>query len=441
MADAVMSPRLSRCPFSAIGEEFNPFYGAQLEDPYPFYERARREEPVFFSSLLKMWYVTRYDDIVTVLSDPLRFSSADAVSVPLDYTPETRHAMATSFLSRSSLTNNDPPSHTVMRRLVSKAFTTRQVADLEAGVRAIANDLIDRFVSRGHAELIREFCFPLPMRVILNVLGAPEDDLMQLKRWADDWIALISVQMTAEQQAETVARLLESQQYWTNLIEERGARPRNDLLSALVAASREEETPISLHQLINACSVIALAGHETTTNLLGNCLYRLLSLPEQWDLVCSNRANVPKAIEETLRADTSVHALMRTATEPVTLGGVHLPKGARLALLFASANHDEMYFPDPARFDLRREDAQAHLAFGRGIHFCIGAPLARLEGRVALELLIERLPGLRLPDQQITFAVNPIHRGLKELHLQWDAVPWSTLQASDYIRRSTLSTI
>ena len=142
------------------------------------------------------------------------------------------------------------------------------------------------------------------MRVILNVLGAPADDLMKLKRWADDWIALISVQMAAEQQAETVARLLESQQYWTELIEQRAVRPRNDLVTALVAAAREEETPISLYQMINACSVIALAGHETTTNLLGNCLYRLLSMPEQWDLVCSDHANVPKAIEETLRADT-----------------------------------------------------------------------------------------------------------------------------------------
>src|SRR5207249_1125417 len=132
-------------------------------------------------------------------------------------------------------------------------------------------------LTRGHAEFIRKFSFPLPMRVILNILGAPETDLMQLKRWADDWIALISVQMTAGQQAECIASLMESERYWTELIEQRTARPRNDLLSALVAAAREEESPISVHQLINACSVIALADHETTTNLLGNCLYRLLS--------------------------------------------------------------------------------------------------------------------------------------------------------------------
>lgn len=422
MLELATKPAMSRCPYATIGEEFNPFSGAQFEDPYPFYARARREQPVFFSSMLKMWYVTRYDDIVTVLCDPKRYSSADAVNVPLDYTPATQRAIETSFLSQSSLTNNDPPSHAVIRRIVNKAFTARQVANLETRVRTIAKDLLDRFVSRGHAEFVQEFSFPFPMRVILNVLGAPESDISKLKRWADDWITLVSVQMTAEQQAAVIARLMESQQYWSDLIEERKAHPREDLITALVAASQEEETPISTFQMINACSVMALAGHETTTNLLSNCLYRLLSQPEMWNLVRSDPAYIPKAFEETLRADTSVHALMRTTKEPVTLGGVDLPKGARLALLFASANHDETYFSDAARFDLHREDSKSHLAFGRGIHFCVGANLARLEGRVALELLVDRLPRLRMaPGQEITFFVNPVHRGVKELHLEWDA--------------------
>jgi cytochrome P450 len=408
-------------PAATLGDAFNPFYGPQLENPYPFYARARREEPVFYSPLLKMWYVTRYDDIVTVLKDPVRFSSAQAVAVPLDYTPETQHAIQTSYLSAASLTNNDPPSHTIVRRMVHRAFTERQVADLEARVRAIAEDLLDQFAADGRAEFIRQFSFPLPMRVILNVLGAPEDDMAKLKRWADDWIALVAVPLSPQQQAEIIGRLLESQEYWTRLIEERQVRPRNDLLSDLVRAWQEEETPVSLAQVVSACAMLVLAGHETTTNLLGHCLYRLLSLPDQLRLVCEDPANIPRAIEETLRADTSVQALMRSTTEPVELGGVHLPQGAQLALLFASANHDEAYFPDADRFDLRRDDPKGHLAFGHGIHFCIGAPLARLEGRIALELLLRRLPGLRLaPNQQLTYVVNPIHRGLKELQIEWD---------------------
>jgi cytochrome P450 len=409
--------------WSGIGAEFNPFYGAQLDDPYPMFARARRDEPVFYSELLKMWYVTRYDDIVAVVRDPDRFSSAEAINVPVDYTPATQHAIAASFLSHGSLTDNDPPSHTKIRRLVNKAFTARQVADLNTRIRTIANNLIDDFVSDGHAEFVHQFSFPFPMRVILTMLGAPEDDLLKLKQWADDWVMLLlSVQLTPEQQTETIGRLLQSQDYWTDLIEQRRAQPREDLLSDLIQASQATSEPMGLLQMVNLCSTLTLAGHETTTNLLGNCLYRLLSLPDQWRLVHEDRANIPRALEETLRRDTSVHALMRTTTEPVELNGVQLPTGARLALLFASANHDEAYFPDPTRFDLHRADSKSHLAFGHGIHHCIGAPLARLEGQISLELLIERLPGLHLtPSQKVSFVANPIHRGIKELKIEWDA--------------------
>ncbi|AUX24587.1 cytochrome P450 [Sorangium cellulosum] len=421
--DATPSPVAppGACPVSRIGAEFNPFHGAQLEDPYPFYARARREEPVFYSPVTRMWYVTRYDDIVAVLRDPARFSSAQSVDLPLDFTPETREAIRTSYLSRCSLIDNDPPSHTQIRRMVNKAFAARRTADLEARVRAIAADLIDRFAARGHADLVEELAFPLPMRVILSVLGAPEGDLGQLKRWSDDWMTLVAVQLTPERQREVVGRLLESERYWTSLIEERRARPRDDLLSDLLEASQEEQPPVPLLQLVNVCAVLVLAGHETTMNLLGLCVHRLLREPDAWRLVCEDPANIPGAVEETLRADTSVHALMRTTMAPVEVGGVKLPKGAQLALLFASANHDEAHFQDGAQFDLRREDAARHLAFGHGIHYCVGAQLARLEVRVALELLIERLPGLRLvPDQEITYVVNPIHRGLKALQIAWD---------------------
>jgi cytochrome P450 len=405
----------------ALDSEFNPFDGTQLADPYPIYARARREEPVFFSQVLQMWYVTRYDDIVSVVRDPVRFSSADSVEAPQDRTPQTQRAIDESWLSHSSLTNNDPPSHAVVRRVVNKAFSRRSRADLEHRVRAIATDLIDGFAADGHAEFVSQFGFPLPLRVILNLLGAPEKDQAELKRWSDDWISLLLVPLSPEQQAQTVSRLQECGRYWTDLIEARRARPQDDLISDLVAASAQEPEPIPLPQLVNTCVTLTLAGHETTANLLGNCLRQLLSLPEQWRLVCADPANIPRAVEETLRADTSVHALMRTTTEPVELGGVALPQGARLALLFASANHDEAYFSEAARFDLRREQTKSHLAFGHGIHHCVGAPLARLEGQVALELLSTRLPGLRLAaGQELAWVVNPIHRGLRQLHIEWD---------------------
>jgi cytochrome P450 len=167
---------------------------------------------------------------------------------------------------------------------------------------------------------------------------------------------------------------------------------------------------------------LTVAGRETTAHLFSTLVWRLLSLPEQWRLVCEDSANIPKAIEEVLRADSSVHALMRMTTEPMELNGVRLPKGAWLAVDFASANHDEAYFPDAERFDLQRTTSKGHLAFGQGIHYCVGAPLARAEMRIALELMIQRLPGLRLaPQQDFTHVMtNPILRGLKELRLEWD---------------------
>lgn len=230
---------------------------------------------------------------------------------------------------------------------------------------------------------------------MLNLLGAPEKDQAGLKRWSDDWIALVLLPRSAAEQDQTVSSLQECGRYWTDLIEARRAEPQDDLLSDLLAACAQEPEPIPTPQLVNTCATLTLAGHETTANLLGNCLRQMLTLPEQWRLVGADPANIPRAVEETLRADTSVQALMRTTTEPVELGGVALPRGARPALLFASANHDETYFPDAARFDLRRVQTKPHLAFGHGLHHCVGAQLARLEGPVALELLSTRLPGLR----------------------------------------------
>lgn len=368
-----------------------------------------------------MWYVTRYDDIVTVLKDPARFSSAGAVNVPLEYTPDTRRIIQTSFLSHSSLTNNDPPSHTNVRRLVNAAFSSIDRLELQERVRGIANELIDGFAGDGRAEFVKQFSFPLPMRVILSLLGAPQDDVARHKQWADDWIKLLLVQMSAQQQAETTARLLESERYWLEMIERRREQPGEDLLSELVELSDASPEPIEPLQMVNTCAVLTLAGHETTTNLLGLCLRRLLGMRDLWAKIEKGGAPIPRIVEEALRADTSVHALMRTTTEAVEIGGVMVPEGEHVALLFASANHDETYFADPSRFDPARRQTKRHLAFGGGIHTCVGAPIARMETQVAMEMLARRLPGLRLTQgQEFRYLANPIHRGLNELYIEWD---------------------
>lgn len=413
---------------SRIGEEFDPLHGEQLENPYPFYARARREQPVFFSSMLQTWYVTRYDDILAILNDPARFSSDELFDYPAEMPDQNQPSLQSQKMPAagphcaSLVFPLERISHNWIRRAVNRAFAARQVTGLEARISSIAVELIDRFANHGRADFVREFAQLLPTRVIFNVMGVPEADLVQMKSWETDWVTFTAGQLAPEQQEKVTVRLTECQQYWLRLIEERKASPRADLLSCLIAASQEEAAVEDIRQIINASTIISLAGHETTANLLSICLYRLLSMPEVWRLICADKTLIPKAVEEILRFETSVPASMRTTTGTVEIGGVRIPPGARVALLYASANHDEAYFHDPARFDLQRHDAASHIAFGRGIHFCLGAPLARLQARLALELMIDRLPGLRLtPGQKVTFTATPAHRGLKELPIEWNA--------------------
>lgn len=412
----------SGCPFSSVGSRFNPFEGAQLRNPYSFYAEARRDEPVFYSELLKMWYVTRYDDIVAIARDTKRFSSADAIEAPHDYTPETTRRIGESWIARGSLTNNDPPHHDIVRRIVNKAFTNRHVAGAEAEVRRVVRHFLNELKPTGHTELVESFSFPVALQAILNHVGIPLQNPRQMRVWADDWLSINHGQLDAQQQQTVMDRMLECQQYWLDLIAQRRAEPQEALLDEIIRAANDEETRIHELQLVNVCMTIYVAGHQTTQDLIDLCLYHLLKDSEQTALVLADPENILRAVEETLRFDSPVNALMRTTTEAVRIAGIDLPKGARIALLYASANHDEKYAPEMSRFDLRRTYPKAHLAFGHGTHFCIGAPFARLVARVAIEELFRDCLNLRLkPGQQFEYAVNPVHRGIRRLELEWDA--------------------
>ncbi|WP_346137223.1 cytochrome P450 [Lentzea roselyniae] len=408
---------------AAVGEIFDPFQSEQLQDPYPVYALARREEPVFYSEKMKMWYVTRYDDIVAITKQPKRFSSSGAIDVPLEQTERTRRGIAESWIAQGSLTNNDPPSHDVIRRLVSRAFSRREVAGLEEPVQRVIDELVDSFAADGHVELVQQFNFPATLRIILDHIGVDAEDPMQLRRWSDDWLAINHLPMTPDEQHATLDRLLECQEFWIDLIEQKRRAQAGDLLGEIIRASEEDSSRIPLLQLVNICMTLYVAGHTTTTDLLSLCVHRLMSDREQWQLVLDDENNIARAIEETLHVDSPVHALMRTTTEPVVVGGVHIAAGERIALLYASANHDEKYFAADRGFDLRHEYPKTHLTFGHGIHFCLGAPLARLVARLSVRTLARRLPGLRLsPEHRTAYVVNPIHRGLAELRLDWTPV-------------------
>ena len=384
---------------SEIGVEFNPFIGQHLADPYLVYRRARCEEPVFFSTALQAWCITKYEDVVRVLTDSERFRSPDDMSASLGF------------------------SYDWVRRGVNRAFAPTQMLELTTRLRGVAHRLVDQFVDRGIAEFGREFSKPFPLRVTLSMLGAPEDDESKLRQWGNDWMASRSCDLSNEQDTQAAAGVLEFRQYLSRLID--GIDRRTDvaemnLLSCLVWASREEKDPPGRESLVNACAVMAIAGHETTTKLLNICLYRILNDPGQQRQVFEDRDLVARMVEETLRFDTPLQAVPRITSMPVEIAGVCIPEGARIAAFVASANHDETHFACPEQFDLRRQDVMGHLSFGRGARQCAGAKLARLEVLVALETVMERLPELRLaPGHTVDYEIDRIYRGPKEIRIHW----------------------
>ena len=381
-----------------LGASFQPLAGEHLEDPYPFYRRARDREPVFFHPRLGVWFVTRYEDVVAVLRDPATFSSKDVIPTHPELPLEVQEVVA-DLRHVQHLINTDPPAHTRLRAIVNEGFTPSRVAALEPTVQKLAAELVDGFALDGHADLVAQFAYPLPLTVILQMLGVPPDDLDQCQRWSADvsrWAWAVGA-LALDEVVACARGVVAFQRYAEELVAARRREPRDDMISHLLAAG-DGERRLGPQELVDLIPGLILAGHETTANLITNTVFLLLTHPAEWEAVRRDRAAVERAVEEGLRVDTSVLGMPRTTTRAVELGGVALPAGARLFLLFGSANHDGARYARPDEFCPGRERAAPHLGFGRGIHFCIGAPLARLEARVAIETLAARLPSLRLAD-------------------------------------------
>jgi cytochrome P450 len=398
---------------------FNPFVSPGLEDPYPALAEASKTAPVFFNPVLDSWMVTRYADVISVVREPKRFASHDTVRYPGDLSPRTRELLATGYSEMSILVNDDPPFHTRMRGLVRKAFLPERIDALGGRVRAITAELVDRFAGDGEADIVERLAWPLPARVICVMSGVPESDLHKVKGWSDDWLLLTLGRLPEEKQLACAEGVLAFQRYLTEIVEARRREGRDDITTSLVQATLDGER-LSTPEVVMFMAGLLLAGHETTTNVIANTLLHLLREPDRFRAVVEDRDLVPAAIEESLRFDPPVQGMMRTVREPSAVGAVTLPAGAKLFLSYAAANRDPAAFTDPDRFDWRRAASERHLAFGHGIHYCIGAPLARLEARIALEHIIERLPGLTLvPDQVLEYVPNLIHRGPRRLRVRW----------------------
>ncbi|MEU4247454.1 cytochrome P450 [Amycolatopsis sp. NPDC026612] len=382
-----------------------------------FWLRGKHPEKLLeFSEDLGMWNVYGHPEIEAILRDPATFSSDTTRLVPADMMPDAD-------TSTGSILQLDPPLHNKMRKLVSRAFTPKVVADLEPRIAAITRELLDAVPAGDRLELVAALAYPLPVIVIAELLGVPASDRHLFKGWVDrmfesaDQVSLVKKD---EKQDAAIRRSLEGQQALTDYlgvhVDERREKPRDDLLTKLVEAELDGER-LSRAEVVDFANILLLAGHITTTMLLGNAVLCLDAHPEWDQRVRADRSLVPPVIEESLRFLTPFAAVARVTMREVEIGGVTVPADRMLLCWVAAANRDERVFRDPGTFDpLRAENP--HLAFGRGIHFCLGAPLARLEGRVALNILFDRYPVLRtIRGEPPKFQVNPNMTGVRELPL------------------------
>jgi cytochrome P450 len=379
---------------------FDPFAYEIHEDPYPIYRRLRDEAPAYLDVEHGFWVLSRDADVRGALNDTATFSSSGGITLE-------RRAEAVEPM----LIETDPPRHTRLRGLVSRAFTPKRVADLEGPVRLLSAELIDGFRDMGSVDVIDRFAARLPMAVISEMLGMPREEQDELRSWSD---AMLHREPGDSQiTPDGINGAMKLYAYFEQLITHRRDHPGDDLVSALLAA-REDDTDLSHGEILGFCFLLLIAGNETTTKLLGNAIFWLHAFPDQRAALLADPTQVPAAIEEVLRYDTSTQSLARLLMADVTLHGVTLPAGSKGLLLFASANRDERRWARADAFDIARSPA-GHLAFGHGIHHCLGAALARLEGRVALEMLLPVLGEYQIDDAGLERVHSGNVRGFSRL--------------------------
>lgn len=391
---------------------------AFVADPYPIYARFRESAPVHFSEANGGWMLFRHDDVHATLRDHARFSSRGRFSAALqrmDPGVRSRIGPLTDHFTVGLLAN-DPPDHTRLRLLVNRAFTPRVVEQMRPRIHAIVDGLLDEALAGETFDLIGDFAYPLPATVIAELFGAPVSERDRFKRWSNH---ILGFQGTGNPSAESVLRaqdsLLEMRAFLQELADHRRAHPGDDLLGLLVAAEAEGDR-LTDQELLTVCVTLLTAGHETTTNLIGNGMWLLLTHPSQRARLVADPGLMPSAVEEMLRLESPLQRNPRRAAVDMELGGQHLRAGDYVMQVLGSANHDPDAFPDPERFDIGRAPNR-HMAFGGGIHFCLGAPLARLEAPIAIGELLRRAPGLALaePDAPPRWIPSGLLRGMESL--------------------------
>jgi hypothetical protein len=402
----------------AIDEEPLPY--AYYENPYPFHDQLRSEDPVHWSDSWNCWIVTRYDDAATVLKDWKRFSSVGRSSRFMGQFPESVRKELQPYEKNftTGLIRSDPPQHQRLRRLVQKAFTPSLVAGMRPHIQSIVDDLLDPVREKGRMDVVNDYAYWLPSTVIAKMLGVPLEMRTQFNQWVDVINAFQgSSRPDPEAGREAQANLLELLDYFGRLLSDRRAHPRDDLVSRL-AVAEEDGDRFNETEILATCQTLLTAGYETTMGLIGNGLLCLLRNPEQLEKLKTHPSLIKSAIEEFLRYESPIQRMLRVATEDIDFDGRQIRRGQLVAAMIGAANRDPAQFTAPDRLDITRRENN-HIAFGNGIHLCLGAPLARLEGEIAIGAVVNRCPDLQCADTAPDWRENVMIRNLKSLPVEY----------------------
>ena len=375
---------------------------AFLENPFPFYEMGRQMSPLFVPNM-GIWMAFKYEECLAILRDNASWSSMGPMQDPEAPPP--------------GMLGSDPPRHSRLRALVNQAFTPKMVEQLEPRLRQIAGELLDEVIDRGECDLVETLTYPLPVIAIAEILGVEPEKRADFRRWSDEVVATLGGPAGVEEvRPETFEEMRE---YFGRLCDERRANPRSDLISGLVQAEMDGEK-LNFDELLQMLILLLVAGNETTTNLIGNAMQEFMAHPEEFARVEADHGLIPSALEEVLRISSPVQATVRRAVNDQEFGGKQFEKNQQIVVWLAAANRDPEQFPDPLTFDVTRTPNR-HLSFGMGIHFCLGAPLARLEAKVAIEELLARATNFRRTDDRVLPRVPTfIMRGVRELPVAFD---------------------
>lgn len=391
-----------------------------IRNPYPVYDRLRANDPIFWSAENNYWFLTRYADIVSLVQN--KHLSSNRLGAHANRMPvEAKQHFRPFFTAVSSwILMIDPPDHTRLRALVSKAFTPNVVENMRALIGNLVDGMVGQVRAKGRMDVIADLANPLPAIVIAEMLGVPGSDQKQFKAWSDDISAALSGIDTIAAKEELFAlynlaqtSFLALSSYFREKVAGLRQNPQDNLLSALIQAE-EQGDRLTEDELFANCVLLMIAGHETTTNLIGNGMLALLRNPDQKEALTRNPDLIVSAVEELLRYDTPVQKMGRIALADIDIAGKQIKKGELLALSFAAANRDPEQFTEPVELNLARKPNR-HVAFGHGLHYCVGAALARLEGQISINAMISRLPELRLEFEDLQWHRNLTLRGLKSL--------------------------